>query len=84
MYVGRIVSVGRTKDNKLSVMYRVSSRSFPNREIATLENSLAVIPKKATTKTSTRALISAITASVQTADTPLLVMAHKLILCLKN
>lgn len=46
MYVGRIVSVGRTKDNKLSVMYRVSSRSFPNREIAELENSLAVIPKK--------------------------------------
>ncbi|PWQ97357.1 IMP cyclohydrolase [Leucothrix arctica] len=46
MYVGRIVSVGRTKDNKLTVMYRVSSRSFPNREIAQLENSLAVIPKK--------------------------------------
>ena len=30
MYVGRIVSVGKTKDGKLCAMYRVSSNSFPN------------------------------------------------------
>ena len=46
MYVGRIVSVGRTKDGRLAVMYRVSSRSFPNRE-AQINNDIgAIVPKK--------------------------------------
>ncbi|MBP5233383.1 MAG: IMP cyclohydrolase, partial [Planctomycetes bacterium] len=31
MYLGRMVAVGMTPSGKLSVMYRVSSRSFPNR-----------------------------------------------------
>jgi IMP cyclohydrolase len=31
MYVGRIVAVGRTPAGRAAVMYRVSSRSFPNR-----------------------------------------------------
>ena len=44
MYLGRIVSVGLTLDNKLAVMYRVSSRSFPNRIISEINGALAVIP----------------------------------------
>ncbi|MDR0932030.1 MAG: hypothetical protein LBM70_03310, partial [Victivallales bacterium] len=32
MYLGRIVAIGMTKDGKPTAMYRVSSRSFPNRE----------------------------------------------------
>ena len=31
MYVGRIVAIGMTKDGRPCAMYRVSSRSFPNR-----------------------------------------------------
>lgn len=46
MYIGRIVSVGKTKNGELSVMYRVSSRSFPNREIVKLDHSFTVVPKK--------------------------------------
>lgn len=46
MYIGRIVSVGKSKNGELSVMYRVSSRSFPNRKIMKLADSFAVIPKK--------------------------------------
>ena len=32
MYLGRIIAVGMTTANKLAGLYRVSSRSFPNRE----------------------------------------------------
>ena len=32
MYIGRIVAFGMTKENKVCAMYRVSSRSFPNRQ----------------------------------------------------
>ena len=32
MYLGRIVAAGLTKDGRAVAMYRVSSRSFPNRE----------------------------------------------------
>ena len=46
MYVGRIVSVGRNKDNKLVAMYRVSSRSFPNRQAKNLNGSVAILPKE--------------------------------------
>ena len=45
MYVGRIVAIARTPTGKASGLYRVSSRSFPNREAKILENSVAVLPK---------------------------------------
>jgi IMP cyclohydrolase len=45
MYVGRIVAVGRTKDGRLAALYRVSSRSFPNREAQIKENGIAIVPK---------------------------------------
>jgi len=44
MYLGRIVSVGLTLENKMTLMYRVSSRSFPNRIIREINGALAVIP----------------------------------------
>ena len=44
MYIGRIVSVGLTENENLCVMYRVSSRSFPNRVISELNGALAVLP----------------------------------------
>ena len=46
MYVGRIVSIGLTEQDKLCVMYRVSSRSFPNRVISELDGNLSVIPSE--------------------------------------
>lgn len=46
MYVGRIVSVGRTKDGRLAALYRVSSRSFPNREAQVKENVVAIVPRQ--------------------------------------
>jgi IMP cyclohydrolase len=46
MYVGRIVSIGMTKSNKLVAMYRVSSRSFPNRQTRAIGQSLAIVPKE--------------------------------------
>ncbi len=45
MYVGRIVAVGMTKAGRLAAMYRVSSRSFPNREAKVLDKAIAVLPK---------------------------------------
>lgn len=44
MYVGRIVSVGLSEAGQLCVMYRVSSRSYPNRVIQELNGALAVLP----------------------------------------
>ncbi len=44
MYVGRIVAVGRTPSGRNAVMYRVSSRSFPNRRTVTTARGLAVVP----------------------------------------
>lgn len=46
MYVGRIVSIGMTKSGRLAAMYRVSSRSFPNREAKILDGKVSVIPKQ--------------------------------------
>jgi IMP cyclohydrolase len=46
MYVGRIVAIGNTQENQLVVMYRVSSRSFPNREVKVVGKSIAVVPRK--------------------------------------
>ena len=45
MYVGRIVSVGMTKSGKVVAMYRVSSRSFPNREANVSNETISIIPK---------------------------------------
>jgi IMP cyclohydrolase len=46
MYVGRIVAVARNKDGRLAVLYRVSSRSFPNREAQVKDASVAIVPKQ--------------------------------------
>ena len=45
MYLGRIISAGKTEDGKPYVAYRVSSRSFPNRQVKVLEDEAAIIPK---------------------------------------
>ena len=46
MYVGRIVSIGMTKRGKLVGMYRVSSRSFPNRCARDMGDRVAIVPKQ--------------------------------------
>ena len=43
MYVGRIVAVGRTRAGANAALYRVSSRSFPNRRIVEAGGHLAVV-----------------------------------------
>lgn len=45
MYLGRIVAVGITPEGKSCAMYRVSSRSFPNRECVINGETVAVIPR---------------------------------------
>ena len=45
MYVGRIVAVGRTPQGFGAALYRVSSRSFPNRMSVQLKDSIAIVPK---------------------------------------
>ncbi len=45
MYLGRIVAVGRTQAGRNIVMYRVSSRSFPNREAVLNKDRVAVLPR---------------------------------------
>lgn len=45
-YLGRIVAIGRSKDGRLAAMYRVSSRSFPNRRAAVHENRISIVPKE--------------------------------------
>ncbi|HIJ64658.1 MAG TPA: IMP cyclohydrolase [Candidatus Hydrogenedentes bacterium] len=45
MYIGRIVSIALTADNRLCAMYRVSSRSFPNRMAVEKENQVSIVPK---------------------------------------
>ena len=46
MYLGRIISAGKTEDGKPYVAYRVSSRSFPNRQVKVLEEEASIIPKE--------------------------------------
>ncbi len=46
MYVGRIVAVGRTQAGANAGLYRVSSRSFPNRRAVDLNGRLAVVPRE--------------------------------------
>ena len=45
MYVGRIVAIGTTASGRIAAMYRVSSRSFPNRQAKILEDKVSIIPK---------------------------------------
>lgn len=45
MYTGRIVAVGMNRAGEAAAMYRVSSRSFPNRETRLFSNSVAVMPR---------------------------------------
>jgi len=45
MYIGRIVSVSMTRDNRLCAAYRVSSRSFPNRTAVISERKVSIVPK---------------------------------------
>ena len=46
MYTGRILSIGMNNDGKPFVAYRVSSRSFPNRQCLKFDNRAAVVPKE--------------------------------------
>jgi len=46
VYVGRIVAVGRTKDGRAAALYRVSSRSFPNRTVRPVEGGALVVPRE--------------------------------------
>lgn len=45
MYVGRIVAVGRTRNGRNAALYRVSSRSFPNRMAVDNGGVIAVVPR---------------------------------------
>lgn len=45
MYIGRIVSIGKTQDGRLCALYRVSSRSFPNRTAVISEDKVSIVPK---------------------------------------
>ncbi len=45
MYLGRIVAVGRTRQGRNVVMYRVSSRSFPNREAVLNKDRVSIVPR---------------------------------------
>lgn len=45
MYVGRIVCAGRTLGGSLALAYRVSSRSFPNRNAVQLGRSVQIVPR---------------------------------------
>ena len=45
MYLGRIVVAGMTRNGKAFVAYRVSSRSFPNREAKIPRETVSVVPR---------------------------------------
>jgi IMP cyclohydrolase len=44
MYIGRIVAVALTQDGRLCAMYRVSSRSFPNRMAVAGPQAVSIVP----------------------------------------
>lgn len=46
IYLGRIVAIGMTEENKLASMYRVSSRSFPNRQAQIKDDYVSIVPKE--------------------------------------
>ncbi len=45
MYLGRIVAIGMTQSGKAAAMYRVSSRSFPNREAVLTNGQISILPR---------------------------------------
>ncbi len=45
MYLGRIVAVGLTPSGRAAALYRVSSRSFPNRQAVLNDGKIAVVPR---------------------------------------
>jgi IMP cyclohydrolase len=45
MYIGRIVSVAQASDGRLCALYRVSSRSFPNRTAVIGGDKVSIVPK---------------------------------------
>ena len=45
MYVGRFAAVARTPGGANAVLYRVSSRSFPNRHAVEISGRLAIVPR---------------------------------------
>ena len=45
MYLGRIVAIGMTPESKAVAMYRVSSRSFPNREATQKGDVVSIMPR---------------------------------------
>jgi IMP cyclohydrolase len=46
MYVGRIVSIAMSPEGKPAALYRVSSRSFPNREARESGGVVSIMPRK--------------------------------------
>lgn len=46
MYTGRILSIGMNCDGRPYVAYRVSSRSFPNRQCLGFSDKAAIVPKE--------------------------------------
>jgi IMP cyclohydrolase len=46
MYLGRIVAIGMTTEGKAVAMYRVSSRSFPNREATQKGDVVSIMPRE--------------------------------------
>ena len=46
MYLGRILSIGMNTDGKPYAAYRLSSRSFPNRQASPLGDNITIIPKE--------------------------------------
>ena len=45
LYLGRIVAIGRTRAGDAAAMYRVSSRSFPNRMAVLKGTAATIVPK---------------------------------------
>lgn len=45
MYVGRIVAIAKSHSDRLVAMYRISSRSFPNRDIRLNVDGASVVPR---------------------------------------
>ena len=57
-YLGRIIALGKTEQDKLVGIYRVSSRSFPNREAIKEGNTVSIRLKKKYEKNSNNPYIS--------------------------
>ena len=46
LYLGRIVAVARNREGRCAALYRVSSRSFPNRCAQRTDCGVAIVPKE--------------------------------------